>query len=571
MNLPSREGGLDQGKPNMQAESRGRTIICLTAALLASPAFAQTTPGSVTDTLKPPPKLESAPAPAPVQAEKPKQAPAPAGARGKTVNVTGFVFSGVTQFTQGELASRLQGYMNRPVTLVDIYTAADEIAEFYSSQGYTLASVNVPPQKISGGVVLLEVTEGQVARVSVENNSSHKNWVVQRFLGVRDGDIYKGEQIERGMQRLNELPGLSARAVIKPGEQYGSSELVVRATETPVSGALFIDNYGTEAVGRARFAATVNINNPSGMEDQVQLLALTSEESLLKYYYGAYSLPLNFMGSRLAFSYGHADFEVNNPALPGVSGKSRNGKIELQHPVLRSRTDRLSLSAGLSRTLSNADLSGTTFNGTSITLFEVGASYNHTYSNLAVTQVNTSLASNFDKQGFADTLPPPPPASPIIKADQRIRAEVDVIHHHPLVRKLSALVRLNTVWSPDPLPDVTKFSIGGPQSVRGFAPSELRGDRGFFTQIAVQQRYELGPARITGRVFADSGKVFCADGVSCTPSGTREDSLSSIGIGADAEFGRMHLKLDLAFPRDNHPASDGEDDGRLYGALFVNF
>lgn len=542
-------------------------LAAVISSLLALPAHAQTTPGQVGDTLKRPPELKQ-PQEAPiVETEKPA-APAPAGAKGKTVKVTAFEFSGISVYSQAQLSEQIGEFLNRPVTLLDIYAAADKIAEFYANAGYTLASVNVPPQKISDGTVLLEVSEGRIGEVVLEDNSSQRVGLVRQFLGVRNGELYRSDTVDNGMQNLNELPGLTARAVIKPGAEYGTSDLVIRNTEAPVSGVMFVDNYGRKSIGETRYAASVNFNNLTGAEDQLQLLGLESSNSLLRYYYGAYNIPLGFAGDRLVFSYGHAAFDVVD--IPGLNGSSHNGKVEVQHPLLRTRANRLNLTAGVSRTYSNTDLSGAALPGTSITLLELGATYNHLYSSAAVTQLTTSLASNFDRQVRADLTPPAPPASQVLRGDQRLRAEVDLIHFQPLSaeKQMALVAHFDGVWSPDPLSDPSAFSIGGPQSIRGYPASEVRGDRGYVGQLTLQQRYLFASTQVTGRVFADSGKVYSIDP---TPPQSKQASLTSLGLGADFDFNRISLKLDWSSPRDGHVASDGRNKGRVYGSLFVNF
>ena len=535
----------------------------LTLLLLSGQATAQITPGQVTDTLKKSPELRQPQSLTPVERQNPQQSPVPSTG-GKTVQISKFEFSGNTAFSETQLAAVIADYLNRPIKLSDLYGAADRISDYYAENGYTLASVNVPPQKISGGAVRLEVNEGVIGQVSFEGNKRHKAALLSEYLGaVKSGRIYQGADLESGMQRLNELPGLKARAVVKPGSDYGTTDLIIKTEEKPVSGSLFVDNYGTQAIGEMRVAANLILNNPSGIEDQLNILALRSENNLLAYGSVGYSLPLNFRGSRLHLTYGQADFEV--PA--SAEGISRNGKIAIEHPVLRSQRDRLDISAGVSRTNSEAFINGTNIlvSGTSITLLELGTTYNHVYGNAAVTQVAANLASNFDKAETA--LEARPVAAKAQQADQRLRLEIDAQHLQPLRRDLFAQIRVNGVYSPDPLSNVTQYSIGGPQSIRGYPSSEVRGDRGYFGQFTFGRNFRIGAAQITGRAFADSGRVFCAvPAADCT-----RESLSSVGFGADLQYDRIALKLDQSFVRDSHVVSDGENNGRLFGSLFVSF
>lgn len=539
-----------------------KTTGLLVAIFTASGAWGQITPGEVTETLKRPIELQQ-PAPAPEIEKQTVQPPATPGG-GPVIKVSKFVFSGNTVFPSAQLAELLDGYLNRPITLSDVYAAADRIADFYASKGYTLASVNVPPQKIADGSVLLEISEGVIGKISVEGSKRSKPERLIGFLGeVKSGQIYQGAQLEQGMRQLNELPGLSARAVVRPGSEYGTTDLIIKTEEKRVEGNVFVDNYGTKQLGETRFGANLILNNPTGVEDQLNVLLLRSEKDLLAYGVAYYSLPLNFNGSRLSLSYSQADFEV-----PGsTEGTSRSGKVAVEHPLIRQQRDRVDISVGVSRTNSEAFLSGTPIliSGTSITLLEAGATYNHVYGNAAVTQVATLLASNFGKSETAAEARPL--AAKATDAGQRLRLELDAQHLQPLSTHFFTLLHVNGVYSPDPLSNIGQFSIGGPQTVRGFAAAELRGDRGYYGQINFGRNFDLGPTKLTGRVFADSGRVLCAaPAADCTAS-----SLSSAGVGGDFAFSHVSAKVDYSYPIGSHVSSDGRDHGRVFGSLFVNF
>ncbi len=537
--------------------------VCLGSGALVpgADAAAQTTrPGEILLPATPPAPPEPV-ASAPDLATPPAAQSAPATPVA-TLTVQRFEIAGNTLFETAELQTLIAGYLGRPVTLLEIYAAADRIAAHYAEHGYTLASVNVPPQAVTDGRVRLLVSEGRLARLSAEGTRSYRLEQLARYLpGVGHGSIYRSGALEDGLRTLNTLPGLSARAVIKPGEVYGTSDVLLRVSEDRVNGLLSVDNFGRDSIGAFRYSGLAQINNPLHAEDQLQLLALRSENGLLNYGYGAYSLPVAASGGRLTLAYGHADFTIRGAP---VDGRSRSGRVTLDQPLLRSAQDNLGASLGVSRTLSNADFGGATFNETAITLAEFGLHYSHTYRTFAVTQIGTTIATNFDRATRADLTQ----IGGVIRADQRLRWELDLQHLQPVYRAFQVQVHVNGVYSPDPLADTQQYALGGPSTVRGYAPAEIRGDRGYFAGVDLRRPFALGDLQLSGRVFADSGRVYLVD----APAGvSARESLSSVGVGLDARYARMALKLDWAFPRDNHVASDGRDSQRLYGSLAVTF
>jgi hemolysin activation/secretion protein len=535
--------------------------ICLAASFAA---HAQVSPGQVGDTLKRPPEVAEPP-PATIETQRPEAAARPA-VSGPTVTVTSFRFAGNKLYPSLELEALVADYLNRPLSLLDIYAAADRVALHYAKAGYSLATVNVPPQKISDGTVLLEISEGRVGQVVLEQPARRDQGRVQKYLGVNSGDLYQSNALEHGLLQLNELPGLSAKAVVKPGTEVGTTDVVLRTTDRPVTGSLSVDNHGRESIGETRVSGSVNFNNPTGIDDQIQLLGLVSSSSLLTYGFAGYNFPIGFGGARAFLSYGFADFEVDDVA--GLTGDSRNARLGLYYPVILTTREALRISATISDTRTSTDLQGgAPTPGTSITVLEVGAAYNLFHSNAAITQLTTTLSTNFEEQERADLAPP---VGQDVDGKQMARLEVDMLHIQPIGAGFAVSGRVNTVWSPDPLSDPQAYSIGGPQSVRGFPASEVRGDRGHFAQLTLQHRSAIGALRLTPRVYVDSGQVSLVDP---PPAVDKDDHLTSVGVGTDLEWRRFVLKLDVSEPGGSRidPADGKEFSTRFFGSLLINF
>jgi hemolysin activation/secretion protein len=536
-----------------------RHLIGLCAALLfcttAGAQVAVPTPGQIEDTLRKSPVLKT-PETAPEIERRKSEAPATANDAIK-ISVSHFEFKGNSLYDSETLEGLIASYLNHPITLAQIYDAADTVTNYYTSHGYGLASVNVPAQKISGGIVKLEVIEGRVSRISVENNDRHQSDEILGYLGdVHPSQIYRGDDLQSGMRLINELPGLKAKAVVTPGDQYGTSDIVIKTREQLINGSVSLDNYGREQIDEFRLTGQVQINNPFMVEDQISLLALHSQFSHLRYYNAGYSLPINYSGTRLVMNYGRADFVVKNTP---VDGYSNNTKVYVLQPLQRSNTDTADMTVGVVRNTSNTRFGGTQVGGNSITLLELSASYNHVYASQAITQVNTTLSTNFKRRNSGTT------PQGVTRDDQIERLEMDVIHLQPLFERFSLLTRINGVYSPDALADSQKYNIGGPQNVRGYPASEVRGDRGYFGSAALNRPFFAGPVVFTPRLFIESGRVYSVG----VPD--PYDSLSSVGVGTDVNFAGGTFKIDWARPLGNHRASDGRDSGRFFGLLAYAF
>lgn len=527
--------------------------------ILTAAAAEPVTPGSVGESLKKPPELRPPP-PAPVLQPPPRKA-AGVPASSKQFVVQRIAFVGNQQYSEAELAPLVAEFLNRPITIAQLYEATDKVSEFYARNGYALASVSVPPQSITQGTVQLKIIEGRIGQISFEGNKRYSAEVLGEFMpATAVGKAYRAGTLERDLQNLNTLPGLATRGVLKPGAEYGTTDVVVKVSETRAEASLSADNYGRKDVGEYRYSAYLNLFNPLGVADQLQFLALHSSTNRLNYGYIAYSLPVNNQGARFNASYGWAHFTVAPPQE--VSGDNRNAEVFFEIPVVRNGASTLTTSIGASQTDARANLAAPggslPVSQTSITIFDIAGTLRHTWPGGAVSQQVLTLRSNFRGAVPAQR-----------DHGEPLRLELDSQHLQPLPIGVQLLARLNAVYSPEPLPDTEQFSLGGPGTLRGFPPSEARGDRGLFGSVTLQRALVAGPVTLVPRVFIDTGTATKLDSPS---AGKHEnESLSSAGLGLSSYFRSMTLKLDWSYPLDSRPVSDGRNEGRLYGALSVNF
>ncbi|MBI2510198.1 MAG: ShlB/FhaC/HecB family hemolysin secretion/activation protein, partial [Betaproteobacteria bacterium] len=191
-------------------------LIALCAVSCALPAAARAqapTPGAVQDTLgpkKPPPKAPPAqfvfPSPPPPVAHDPKD-------RRFTVNA--FTFVGNTVYTGRQLKQLTERYMDMQLNLHDLTRAADVVTRFYRDNGYVFAHAVVPAQRVEKGIVRIEVIEGRVGQVRFEGNRRYSpQFLRQRLTRLVSGSLITSDNLEHDLLVLNDLPGVTARAVL---------------------------------------------------------------------------------------------------------------------------------------------------------------------------------------------------------------------------------------------------------------------------------------------------------------------------------------------------------------------
>ncbi len=517
-------------------------------------AAAPPTPGSIGDTLRLSrllKALEAAP-----DVSKAGQTATPAAESDEAqITVTHFTLVGNTLFTAQQLEPLLTDFIGKPITLAQLYEAADRITDYYVHSGYTLSSATVPAQTVSDGEVTLRIIEGRIGRIAFENNDDYSDRRLLSFMKRTHPDaIYRSSDLQCDLFALNDLPGLKTRAVLTPGADFGSSDITVKTGEKYFSVDAGVDNYGRRDVGEYRYSLGMTLNNPGRIGDQVQLSLLHSNTDRLNYGSAAYNLPLGTNGWRLAASYGRALFSVDYPFY--TTGKNENGSVEADKTWLHTAANVLSTSGGWMFTDANADLSGLPISDTGVHLVTLGVNASHAWNNGAISQIVGGIHTDFRQ------------ATPTNGNHERFRGEIDVQHLQPLPAKFQILGEFDDVYSPDPLADTEQMSVGGPTTVRGFPPTEVRGDRGWYGKATLKRPLQFGPVRLTPRAFADTGVVSILNHL---PGDKSRDSLSGAGAGADVDYRQYSLHVDWACPLDSTPVSDGRDDGRVYVSLSAAF
>ncbi|WP_216223188.1 ShlB/FhaC/HecB family hemolysin secretion/activation protein [Polynucleobacter sp. UK-Kesae-W10] len=263
----------------------------------------------------------------PSQAPAPlvKKAPSPSkpAASKETLEVKKFVVSGATLISPDQIAQTLAPFENRELSFDQIREAANAVTALYTKIGRTAQAV-IPPQDVVGGVIKINILEGKVGKVIIDLDktapSRLKSSVIQEFISDNnpDGAFIDLNGLERSMALLNELPGNESAAELLAGDKEESTNISVSAKDTGFfTGRIDASNYGSPSTGAAQAVASLNLNNLSGIGDQVSLDAIGSQGSI----YGTlkYGLPIGSNGWRLSVGVSALDYKSIPSFSPTVS------------------------------------------------------------------------------------------------------------------------------------------------------------------------------------------------------------------------------------------------------------
>ena len=560
-------------------------LLAYSATSVATPPPAPT-PGQVQSILPTQPVLPEPKAAAPVAPAAPASTMVEPG--GPTVTLQGFDLSGNTVFSTEVLEAQVADYLHRPVTLADIYKLADVLTDYYQSRGYSIARASVPQQKLDNGILHIQILEGAIGQLSVEGNTRTRSGVILgQSAALAPGQVYTDRAMDRAVLLVNDLPGVQAQAVLQPGSVFGTTDVVYTAQEQSYGGEVSVDDYGRTSTGRTRFNASVDVNSPTGSGDRLSAAVTHAEHDLLNFGSLVYSLPLGPDGGRFSAGYNESVYRVSDPAFYrlDVRGRTEDGSLSYQFPGLRTHDENVYW--GLSW------LHGGSTNRSQIpgdrnkppTPIDTDSNVNtlqltFLYNRYAQDGAATTFSGSFTSNGKQN------PDGVDINAEA-MRINLDGSWYRPLGGSWVFVGRAGGQWSADTLPDIDKYSLGGPDSVRGFQSAEARGDGGVSASGEVQ--HPLGSWPLTLGWFVDGGKVWTqgvfvdvlpstGPGGSINPGGTTKTVGSNATLtatGLDLEFSsperRWHGSLQWAYAIGGRKPSDGNEGGHLWVSISMSF
>lgn len=564
----------------------------------AAQSFGTVTPGGVQ------PNLERENAPKPDDApelEIPAVPDRPLGEEdGPRLVVKRFRLEGVesipgTPIDEQQLANQLEDARKQHpegFTIGQLQGIANEITRLYRQNGFILALAFVPQQEIRDGTVTISVLTGELGQLTTANNTSYSDKLIQRPVAGLVGEPVQLLKIESALLRINDIPGLSAAGVFRPGAKVGETELIVNTRgETPFEYTLIADDYGVETTGEQRLIANITANNPLGIGDKLSLTALQTfdpEDST----YGAINYEsLLWRADLLAgFSYSINDYAISQ-SLGVIETDGKTEIISVYGKYVHTRTRRLNITAVLDLSSKQAEIDFTDFNTSfgegedKLTVVSAGIDADSVDSWMGggINEFNifyhlgiADFLGSMDKDGDGESL-----RFEDLNATQRIGGDFQKLAFDykrlQLINPSNVmLVRLEGQFSDDVLSSIEQFSMGGPYSVRAYPVAEYLRDKGVFASAEwiinapgfSEKRAFNG--RSWGEVLTVSLFVDYAIGRSNNnlPAGQRkEQDISGVGIGLELRpTDTSYFKFQAATPTTGEDASNDEDPQLWFSA-----
>ena len=461
--------------------------------------------------------------------------------------------------------------------LTDLQKATDTLAQFYQNEG-VLARVDLLPQDLTEGEVLITITEGKFAGAKLETPNSAKlssDYLVKLVETAQPkGEAVRMSQLDRATLLLGEVPGVQANMRLRSGEREGESEALLQVAEVKAwDGQVSWDNAGPVSTGFNRLSTQLNRYGAFGRADISSMQYMHSDGT--DYLRLAYSEPLGYWGSRWGTNMSLSRYKVvtNDYLTLNPHGPANSVGFDMTLPLLRSRTSSASMQVAMDRKLfrnnTNAGVISDYFMDTVTTSLQ--GTRNDEWWGGGETSVGAQVV-----RGLVDLSGSPnekSDASSSMTAGRFTKLRLNLNRQQTLGPTTQLVGSYQTQVASKNLDGSEKFSLGGMQGVRAYPSSEANGNAAQLLTVEYQKTLQLQQYPFKLSAFLDSGRV--TKYKFNTGSGINTYNLQGAGLWVGSSlpnrWGQAQWRMTWAHRIGTNPAAqaNGLDlDGTLHNDRF---
>jgi hemolysin activation/secretion protein len=214
-------------------------------------------------------------------------------------------------------------FMGEGRTIDDVESARVALEKLYHDSGYATVVADIPQQKVVGGVVVLNVTEGRISRLRVVGSRYFsQDRILATVPGVAEGVVPQLREVQKQLAEVNTSADKRVTPLLRPGKEPGTTDVDLQVDDQlPLHGSVELNNHNAPNTTATRLAASLRYANLFQREHSLGLQVQTSPQdtSQVKVFAGTYSLPA--AGSTLIFNLIRSDSASFVGGGIGVFGK----------------------------------------------------------------------------------------------------------------------------------------------------------------------------------------------------------------------------------------------------------
>ena len=453
-----------------------------------------------------------------------------------------------------KIKSLVAPYLHQTVEERKLRRLAQQITDLYVEQGYSTSGAFLPEQEISSGIIKIQVIEGELEHTEMEGlKRLPSDYINSRLERVSQQGPLNVNELRDALGTLQLDPLIEKiKARLSEGTIPSASILLLDIKEAhPLGMTIRVNNRSSPTIGEIRGVATLSHQNVLGLRD-LAFVQYDVTEGLSIYEFG-YTLPLNYRGTAIGFSYRIGDsLTIEEPFDKlDIRAKANTFSAKFIQEIARSATTESSISLIFDLSESETfifndrpfSFPGGPEDGLSrLSVFRLEADWLKR-SDTDILSIRSRFSLGVDL--FDATVKENEP-------DGRFFSWLGQVQWAKVLdgeQKIILVTRLSTQLASDSLLPFEQFNLGGATTVRGYRHNFLLGDNGLVGTVEITflivDDATWGKLRLTS--FVDVGGVWNNDG-------DFAESLTSVGLGFDWQLGdSLFVELDYAFSLSNQP------------------
>ncbi|MDD0974718.1 ShlB/FhaC/HecB family hemolysin secretion/activation protein [Pseudomonas fontis] len=496
----------------------------------------------------------------------------------RRVDINEYVVRGNSVLDSRAIEEAVYPFLGPQKSLADLEGAREALQKRYQALGYQSVFVELPEQKVEGGIVYLQVSETKVGRVRVVGAKHYSPVQIREQVpALSEGQVPDFAKVQGELAELNRNPGRQVMPLVREGQRPGTMDVDLQVEDKqPWHASIGLNNDYSADTEKLRSVATVGYNNLWQLGHAISLTWFTAPEDRdnAEVWSGSYSAPLNERWSVQLSGY-KSDSNVATVGGSNVLGKGHSYGISAIYTLPSEGNWAHSLSAGIDfKDFDEQVRFGDSYDTVPLKYAPISLGYNgYRYSEASQLGLGLNLVAgtrrlfgygsndqSFDYKRY--------------RADSSfVLLKGDANYTFSVAGDWQSASKTAFQLASGPLVSNEQFAAGGATSVRGYLAAERTGDNGllFSQELRTPSLGKYVGSYISDwrfYVFAEGAQLSLKDAL---PEQDDSYSLASVGIGTRATLSDwLSGSLDWGLPLKDGPNTD-KNDSRLHFSVQATF
>jgi hemolysin activation/secretion protein len=477
------------------------------------------------------------------------------GQNERQIYIQEYRVEGSHKLTPLEVEEAVYPYLGPGRTTEDVEHARAALEKAYQDKGYQTVAVQIPPQQVRNGVVILQVIEGKVGRLRIRGSRYFSlSQIRKQAPSMAEGTVPNFNDVTRDLVALNQIPDRRITPTLRAGVEPGTVDIDLNVNDTlPLHGSLELNDRNSPDTTSLRLNGSISYNNlwqlghSAGFSFQIAPENLSDAEVFSGYYLARFP---QWEGFSLLLQGTKQNSDVSTLGSIAVAGKGSIFGMRGIFILPPGKDFYESISAGFDWKHFDQRVGLNTGALTSpITYYPVSAVYTSTWvPKGSETDLDAGVTFGIRGLGSKDN---EFDNSRFKASGNFIYFRGDLSHTHDLPGGMQVYAKVQGQVADQPLVNTEQIAGGGLYTVRGYYEAEELGDNGIFGTVELRSPSLLSWMRQKEDewrfyAFVDAGTLTIRE-----PLPEQQDvfDLASWGFGSRIQlYQHFNGSLDIAVP-----------------------